>query len=306
MSWAQVCYEYDGTFDGFLTCVFESYANHEEAVCFQGPEASSYTLWETRRVDADRGKALRVFRSMEPKIGHGAADLVYRAFLTCLDEKELHIYRFLRYGYQRGQAAMRDLGDDRVNTLNKAVQHLNAEAHLYKGFVRFSDYDGVLIGEIEPKNRVLPLLRSHFTGRYNTECFLLYDRTHREALVYGPCRWAIVPLEGVSLPPVGAEELHYRRLWRRFYDTIAIEGRYNPKLRQTHMPKRYWNVMTEFQEDPVSAPPQNAGGAHTGENLNLFRVDAQCPAQVHDGVERSAADPPGQEGHQRAVRDVGL
>jgi len=247
MSWRQVCYEYDGSFDGFLTCVFESYANHEEAVCFQGPEDGAYTLWEARRVETDREKAVRVFRSIDPKMGKGAADLVYRAFLTCLEERELHIYRFLRYGYQRGTGILRELGDDRVNTLLKAVQHLNGEAHLYTGFVRFSDYDGVLMGEIEPKNRVLPLIRRHFTGRYNTERFFLYDRTHGEALVYEPGRWAIVPVEGVTLPPAGAEELHYRRLWRQFYATIAIEGRYNPRLRQTHMPKRYWHVMTEFQ-----------------------------------------------------------
>lgn len=249
MSRTEVCYEYDGTFDGFLTCVFECYANREEAVCFQGPEASSYTLWPTRLVETDREKALRVFRSIDPKIGKGAANLVYRAFLTCLEEKELHIYRFLRYGYQRGAGTMQDLGDDRVHTLFRAVQHLNGEAHLYTGFVRFSDYDGVLMGEIEPKNRVLPLIRAHFTGRYNTEQFLLYDRTHGEALVYRPRQWAIVPVEDIALPPAGAEEQQYRRLWRRFYDTIAIEGRYNPKLRQTHMPKRYWHVMTEFQEE---------------------------------------------------------
>jgi len=47
----------------------------------------------------------------------------------------------------------------------------------------------------------------------------------------------------------GSTERFYRDLWRRFYDTIAIEGRYNPKLRMTHMPKRYWGTMTEFQED---------------------------------------------------------
>ena len=48
-------------------------------------------------------------------------------------------------------------------------------------------------------------------------------------------------------------ELDYRRLWRRFYDTIAIEERRNPKCRMTHMPKRYWNTMTEFLTDPAPA-----------------------------------------------------
>jgi hypothetical protein len=47
----------------------------------------------------------------------------------------------------------------------------------------------------------------------------------------------------------GAGELFYRGLWRRFYDTIAIEDRYNPKMRMTHMPKALLGTMTEFRED---------------------------------------------------------
>ena len=66
----------------------------------------------------------------------------------------------------------------------KAVGHLTEEAHLLKGFTRFSEIDGVLVGEIEPKNRVLPLLRPHFCARYPGEDFVLHDRTHREALFY--------------------------------------------------------------------------------------------------------------------------
>ena len=112
-----------------------------------------------------------------------------------------------------------------------------------------------------------PLLRKHFTNRYNTERFLLYDRTHKEMLIYQPYRWAIVPVEGVQLPPAGAEELQYRRLWRRFYDTIAIEGRYNPQLRRTHMPQRYWNMMTEFREEPEYDDTQSQAREHPGNRL---------------------------------------
>jgi probable DNA metabolism protein len=217
----QVCCEYDGTFEGFLTCVFYSYANREEIVCFRTPEEDSFTLWPTRRIDTERDKAERVYRSIGPRMGRAAAELVYRAFLTCLPEKELHIYRLLRYGYEKGTAVLRDLGDERVCIVHKAVRHLNGEAHLLTGFTRFSDYDGVLMGEIEPKNRVLPTLRRHFVGRYNTEQFLLYDRTHKEALVYRPGQWVIVPVDELTLPPAGEEELQYRRLWRQVYDIVA-------------------------------------------------------------------------------------
>ena len=136
-----------------------------------------------------------------------------------------------------------------------AVRHLNGEAHLLKGFIRFSELGGVLGSEIEPKNRVLPLLRPHFCTRFPQESFFLHDRTHGEALLHQKGKWTILPVEDFQMGPAGEQELAYRRMWRQFYDTIAIEGRYNPTCRMTHMPKRYWGQMTEFQrEDPSAAP----------------------------------------------------
>ena len=59
---------------------------------------------------------------------------------------------------------------------------MSGELEKLRGFVRFSDYNGVLGSEIEPKNRVLPLLRRHFCDRYANESFFIYDRTHKELL----------------------------------------------------------------------------------------------------------------------------
>ena len=46
--------------------------------------------------------------------------------------------------------------------------------------------------------------------------------------------------------PATAEELRYRVLWKRFYKTIAIAARENPRCRMTHCPKRYWENMLEM------------------------------------------------------------
>ena len=221
MSWQQVCFDYDGSYPGFLTCVFESYAHREEAVCFTSPEEDRLTLWPERHVDTDQAKAERVYRSLSKKISPQACRLVTQAFLTCLPERELHMYRFLRLGYQRGADITRDLTDDRVHVLWKAVQHLGSEAHLLKGFLRFSDQQGVLVGEIEPKNRVLPLLRPHFCTRYSGEHFLIYDRTHRELLLYTRGQRRIVPVESLTLELPGPEELQYRALWQEFFRTTV-------------------------------------------------------------------------------------
>ena len=91
------------------------------------------------------------------------------------------------------------------------------------------------------------LLRRHFCDRYRNERFFLYDRTHQEALFYAEGRSAVRPLEHFQMAPPDEAEARYRLLWKRFYDTIAIRERENPRCRMTHMPKRYWGTMTEFQ-----------------------------------------------------------
>lgn len=253
-AWTRAVYLYDGSFAGFLSCVFDSYLYKEEPAGFCTPEQAQSTLWPERAVETDEAHARRVYRSLGCKLGGAVRQLVARGFLTCLPEKELHLWRFIRLAYETGPDVMRNLADDRVRVLDKAVYQLEHEAHMYKGFVRFSDQGGVLIAQIEPKNRVLTLMQPHFCDRFSGENFLIHDRTHREALLHRPGQCAIVPLDELVLDAPGEEELDYRRLWRRFYDTIAIEGRYNPKCRMTNMPKRYWAMMTEFQRGEEALP----------------------------------------------------
>ena len=249
----QVCCQYDGSFTGFLSCVFDCYVHQEEPVEFRTPGDPCCSLYPMRTIPAHEEHAKRVYRSLAQRMGAQGQRMVARGFLTCLPDKELWLWRLIQEGFQRGPAFTRDLTHPVVDRVGKAVLHLEHEAHLFTGFVRFSDLAGTLLGEIEPKNRVLPLLRPHFCSRYPQERFVLHDRTHQEALLYQPGQWAILPVEDFQMGPAGEEELSYRRLWRSFYDTIAIEGRYNPKCRMTHMPKRYWGCMTEFQTDSPSS-----------------------------------------------------
>ena len=97
---------------------------------------------------------------------------------------------------------------------------------------------------------------------YYNETFFIYDRTHREVLLYSAGKSAITPLEQFEMAKPNTQEASYRLLWKRFYDTIAIKERENPRCRMTNMPKRFWNTMTEFQDEswfiPQTAPEAEA------------------------------------------------
>lgn len=249
-----VTYRYDGSFEGLLCCVFESYEKKEVPADVLPPDAPQLTLFAVKEIGTDPQKARRVQSSIPRKMGAAALEFVRHAFLTCFARREVYILRFLRLGYRVGPHVMQMLTDDTVHTLDKAVRHLLNESHLLKGFVRFSDLGGALAAQIEPKNRVLPLLAGHFCARYPHERFLIYDRTHGMVLVYDTHRPVILPVEELSLPEPDAGEQAFRELWRIFYNTIEVQGRHNPRCRMGHMPKRYWNDLTEFGEQSVRWP----------------------------------------------------
>ncbi|MEY8389374.1 TIGR03915 family putative DNA repair protein [Oscillospiraceae bacterium 38-13] len=249
----EVIYQYDGSLNGFLSCVFDSYANKEIPAGFHSGEETAYSLFDSRTVPTDPGRAARVLRKVSA-LSPDAALLLRRGFLTCLPEKELHLYRFLSKLLREGPGFLRNRSDETLYPVARAVQHLNGEVHLLKGFVRFSDLGGVLGGEIEPKNRVLPLLGGHFAARFHNERFFLYDRTHKEALFHVPGQTVLRPLESFQMAPPDETEARCRLLWKRFYDTIAIKERENPRLRMSNMPKRYWRTMTEFQDESYFTP----------------------------------------------------
>lgn len=254
VSWEDVIYQYDGSFDGFLCCVHDSYIYKEFPIAFEGDEESCVlSLYSVRTVLTQTEHARRVYRSIV-KHSPQAAELLRRAFLTCMPEKEEHLYAFVRKLFREGPAFLRNQADEVYAPVVKALRHMSGELEKLRGFVRFSDYSGVLGAEIEPKNRVLPLLRRHFCNRYANESFFIYDRTHREMLLYTKGRSRLACVDSLQLELPSEEEVYYRTLWKRFFETVAIRERENPRCQNTFMPKRYRGTMTEF------LPADNRGG----------------------------------------------
>ena len=243
-----VVYLYDGSLSGFFCCVYESVYLRELPAEILSMKEAQPTLLQTKEILPDREKSAKVRASIPKRISEDALDLVETVFLSCLKQRELRSLRFLLLGYREGSKALDMLGHPDVAPLLEAEKHVLKEAHLLKGFVRFSDYDGVLAANITPKNFILPFIANHFCARYAEENFIIYDKAHQAGLIYQDRVRSIVRLEEMPFPQAEAEEERYRALWKKFYHTIAIESRINPRCRMTHMPKRYWENMTEMRE----------------------------------------------------------
>ena len=258
---SEVIYQYDGSLDGFLCCVYESYVYKESPAAFCTDD-DPLSLYEIRTVVTQPAYSQRVSRGIEKRSPKALA-VVRRGFLTCLPDKELHLYTFIKKLLAEGPGFMRDLSDPACYPLYRAIRHMSGEVEKLRGFVRFSDCGGVLGAEIAPKNRVLPLLRGHFCQRYANERFFIYDRTHQELLLYANGRSRITRAESFRPILPEGEELQYRALWKRFFESVTIRERENPRCQNTFLPKRYRGLMTEFL--PVEYEKERYGADAQGE-----------------------------------------
>lgn len=130
--------------------------------------------------------------------------------------------------------------------LDRAVMN---ERHRLVQFLRFEHLEnGAWFARCNPNASVVPLLMDWFSGRFNTQPFMIYDENHHLAGVYEGGDWYLVQTDSIKLPAQAPEEELMQSAWKRFYDTVSIEARYNPELRRQYMPKRLWKNILEVQD----------------------------------------------------------
>ncbi len=243
---SNVIYRCDGSFEGLLCCVFESFVRHELPTDVLTGDEEQLSLCPVREILTDPVKAARVRASIPNKLGEEARQMIEHAFLHGEPGRELAILDFMHVAYRFGTRAvsMLDLPQvQRLFAMERAVTH---EAHMLTGFLRFVETGGTLVAVISPRHFVLPLLAPHFCGRYCEERLFIYDQTHGAALLYRPYEAQICEMEAFEPAAPDHSELVFQRMWAAYYRAVAIASRENPHCRMGHMPRRYWANLPEM------------------------------------------------------------
>ena len=253
-----ICYMYDGSFYGMLCCIFEAFEKKElptEIKCI------GFSMFDIKNIVTDDKKAERILKAIPLKINSDTLEYVKFSFLSNIKEKEIALIHFLNEGFECGNKFIQTiktgfscerkivtgaLKNMHLEKIQKGIDLLTLESQRFIQFIRFSDIKGTLISIIEPENNILPLIASHFVERFINEQFLIYDKTHQMSLLYANGKISIEQIKNYQMPTLSQEEKNYQKLWKLFYDTIAIKERENEKCRMNFMPKKYWKNMTEF------------------------------------------------------------
>lgn len=252
-----VIYRFDGSFDGLLTAVFDSYLRKEEPEMLCCGSAQLPLFYDTlHEVATDTGKAARVWRKLREKLSRGAARAFATAFLTDNEEFPSLALRFARRAVVSEASIEQDFSDASVLAVLKESRRVNWEAHRLPQFVRFQKaVDGTYFAMVEPIFDVLPMVISHFRDRFSDQKFIIYDRAHDYGFHFDGEKLRRITLmsdgqhmvTGKLAPELlDADESLYQQLWRAYVKYTAIAERSNPRKQRQDMPVRFWKYLTEM------------------------------------------------------------
>lgn len=249
-------YLYDGTFEGVLCCVYAHYYQEKAQGIFLEESYQRNLFQNFCTVETNGERAARVYNAVKSKISGDALRRIYAVWLSCESEKEMKILRYLELGFRMGAKVDLLHGNQIVYHVQQAEKRVYAERHRLLGLLRFSviqsktpvaGHREILYAELEPDNDVIELLASHFANRYKNDPLIIHDIRRERALFAEGGHWYIAALSREAVPELSENEVQYRALWKRYFETIAIRERTNPRCQRQYMPTRYWKYLTELQ-----------------------------------------------------------
>lgn len=247
---------YDGSFEGFLTCVFELYERKSDSGRIVRDRLYQPMLEEeSLNIATDSAKSKRVWSGLKKRVSAQALDQIYKTFLSEQPELEDNVLGFIRYALKNPEAE-KDFSNKATLYVSQTAKIVHREKHRMEAFIRFQrTADDIYYAAIEPDFNVLPLIVKHFKDRYADQHWIIYDRKRKYGIQYN-CEIGKVTeiqltlteeTDRTFLPAsvVTEEEPHYQKFWQQYFASVNISPRKNTKLHVRHVPLRYWKYLTE-------------------------------------------------------------
>ena len=247
---------YDGSFEGFLTVIFECYARKLSPIDIGVEKAFQKKIFAQKELIVTcPEKAERVWKGLQNKLHKRNKELPLFSFLSEAPGIEVKLFRFICRTFDSDFSIETDYADRDVLELKQLERKVMRETLRILQFLRFQKTnDGVFFAGIEPRYDVMPFTIKHFTNRFADQRWLIYDVKRDYGVYYDLKNTHEVVLSDKSFSSINGKvadnilqegEKEYQALWKNYFDSINIEERKNLKLQRQHMPQRFWKFLPE-------------------------------------------------------------
>ncbi|MGB5360101.1 TIGR03915 family putative DNA repair protein [Eudoraea sp.] len=238
---------YDGSFNGFLTCIFTAFEQKINVVGIQRKSQVQKGLFtETQTILTQVNKAKRVWNGISQR-SNNAMKNIYFAFLSEANGIEQLLYSYIQRIVAKGSPNHIDLTDDLVFRINQLANMVSKKKNQMEAFMKFKvSIDGVHFIVIEPEFDILPLVSKHFRSNFNDRQWIIYDIKRNYGLYFDLHTIQLMSLDSKDIIAnarpsnnhIQTGAINVIELWNTYFANNSIKSLISNKLHTHQLPKR--------------------------------------------------------------------
>lgn len=242
-----IVYKFDGTKNGLLTCLFESFTKKEMPfLVTSGYFEQSFDM-EVKTIVTDEKNAERVSLGIKKCGGISLLNRLFYVFRSMDGQKENAVFRVAYKCLNLRRDESYNYADADVLYFFDLYQKINTERHRFLGFARFMETEsGVLYAPIEPDNDIVDLIAPHFIRRLAIS-FIIHDTKRNVAVISDGKKFTKFTPPTPLKVYLSANEEEIEEFWKKYYQSVNIVERKNIRQMLGYMPMRYAKKMIETQ-----------------------------------------------------------
>ena len=237
---------YDGTFEGFLSLVYEVYYKKLKPTKIYKTLPNEIIFEEILEIQTSEENSTKVLKAIKTKFPKPIVEKILNIFMCDSRAFEVALLEFIIIGFKDTKQLF-NINNSSVFYLSNLEKELFKNVHKMYAFVRFEELDDdTLYAKLECKFNVVYFLAKHFLKRFNNQNFIIHDINRKIAFIKTKDDYSIQEVAFFDEPNYSTNEEKFQKLWKRFFKGVTIEERINPKLQQQLVPLIYRTYMSEF------------------------------------------------------------
>ena len=238
---------YDGTFEGFLSLVYEVYYKKLKPIKIYRTLPNEMIFDDIIKIDTTKEEYEKVLNALKIKFPNEMIEKILNIFMCDSKDFELALLEYIIIGFKEPKQLF-NINNSCVFYLNSLEKELFRNVHKMTGFIRFEELeDKTLYAKIESKFNVVYFLGKHFLKRFNNQNFIIHDINRKLAFVKIENDFSIQEVAYFDEPIYSSNEEKFQKLWKSFFKGVTINERKNLKLQTQMVPLLYRTYMSEFK-----------------------------------------------------------
>lgn len=238
---------YDGTFEGFLSLVYEVYYKKLKPTKIYKTLPNEILFEEILEINSSKESGIKVLNAIKTKFPKEILEKILNIFMCDSKEFEMALLEYIVIGFKDSKQ-LYNINNSCVFYLNNLEKELFRVTHKLTGFIRFEELeDKTLYAKIESKFNVVYFLGRHFLKRFNNQNFIIHDINRKIAFVKIENDFSVQEVAFFDEPNYSSNEQKFQKLWKSFFSGVTINERTNLRLQTQMVPLLYRTYMSEFK-----------------------------------------------------------